>query len=148
MFRQLFRPRFPSNIFVQMFRPESALTVRVVVEDIFGCIEETSARISLTKDIEIYFPNVFSPNNDSTNESFFVIGNDLQVEKILNLNIYDRWGNLVFLNEDFLLNDPDAGWQGRFTNQEAASGVYTWICSIELINGEVLHFAGDVTLLR
>lgn len=68
---------------------------------------------------EQFIPNVFTPNGDGVNEYFqpqFREGiSGLQV------NIYDRWGKLVFQT-----NDPSAYWDGTFKGKQVPEGVYFW----------------------
>lgn len=60
-----------------------------VSSDIYYAIDD----ISLVKaPIEIYFPNVFSPNNDDINDMFEPIVLGLPDYEIF---IYNRWGNLI-----------------------------------------------------
>jgi gliding motility-associated-like protein len=46
-----------------------------------------------------YIPTAFSPNGDGVNDVFGVQGNALQKE-FFSLEIFDRWGNLVFESKD------------------------------------------------
>jgi len=136
------------DCFVQSFVPEQSLTVQISAMDIFGCIDEIEVRLNLEKVIGVYFPNVFSPNGDSENDIFYGFGKEEQVKTVRSLQIYDRWGNEVFANTDFSLNDPASGWDGRISANKAAQGVYTYIAFIELVNDDVLKFIGDVTLVE
>jgi len=90
----------------------------------------------------IYFPNVFSPNNDGRNDKFLPVFNCDVYDYIL--NVYDRWGNLVFVS-----NDIDTGWDGRFKEQYAEMGVYTYFCIYRSYEFDrERKIVGDVTLLR
>ena len=51
-----------------------------------------------------YFPNAFSPNNDGLNEVYKFEGN---FAKEMSVEIYDKWGNIVFASEDV-----DFEWDG------------------------------------
>ncbi|MBK8111129.1 MAG: gliding motility-associated C-terminal domain-containing protein [Saprospiraceae bacterium] len=80
-----------------------------------GCILEQPIEIRRTRTYTVLFPNVISPNQGgSTNGSFFPISPEGNVKTILYLNIYDRWGNLMFRKENFDPNVPDLGWDGYF----------------------------------
>jgi gliding motility-associated-like protein len=69
-------------------------------------------------------PNVFSPNNDGTNESYF-----LETKNVVKLElvILNRWGNVLFekTGED-LLNTPsnNPAWDGKINGVLASEGVY------------------------
>lgn len=66
-------------------------------------------------------PNVFSPNNDGTNDSYFM--STKNVVK-LELVIMNRWGNVVFeKSSDNLITDNPA-WDGKINGVLASEGVY------------------------
>lgn len=137
-----------SDCFEQIFIPEQSLQIAADVTDIFGCRATTSANINVEKRINIFFPNIIRLNNGGTNDRFFPIGSERQVEEVESMVIFDRWGSMVFEREGFQINDPTSGWNGSFNNQAIAQGVYTYFAKIRLINDEVLTFAGDVTVVR
>ncbi|OFY24642.1 MAG: hypothetical protein A2W98_05860 [Bacteroidetes bacterium GWF2_33_38] len=70
-------------------------------------------------------PNVFTPNNDGQND-FFIPGPYNFVEKI-DIEIYDRWGVLMFKTQD-----PDINWDGRNmeTKKIVPDGVYYYVCDV------------------
>ena len=67
-------------------------------------------------------PNVFTPNGDNRNE-FFIIKN-LEDYSNSKLTIYNRWGKIVYQNEDYL-ND----WNGTHykSGKDVAAGTYYYI---------------------
>lgn len=52
-----------------------------------------------------FVPNIFTPNSDGLNDRF-VVGN-IENRK-WKLEVYNRWGNLVYLSEDYQNN-----WNGE-----------------------------------
>lgn len=62
-------------------------------------------------------------------------------------NIFDRWGDLVFNREEFLL-DSFEGWDGMFGNRQLKPGVYIYFADISLDDGMRMRLRGDVTLVR
>lgn len=96
---------------------------------------------------EIYFPNAFSPNEDGFNDRFLPFdGGD--VELVIHLQVFDRWGGLIYEENNFQANDFDFGWDGRIGGRHANSGVYAWRSDIQFRNGVVKTFTGTVTLVR
>jgi gliding motility-associated-like protein len=72
-------------------------------------------------------PNVITANNDDVND-FFVIQNWEDYDKV-HLQIFNRWGNLVYENEEYQ-ND----WDGTDMNgAELKEGVYTYVVTPESI---------------
>ncbi|MEO1623755.1 MAG: gliding motility-associated C-terminal domain-containing protein [Bacteroidota bacterium] len=94
---------------------------------------------------QIYVPNVFSPNQDGVNDDFLPQANrDCQLTDF-HLQIFNRWGGLVFES-----HDQDQGWDGRYSNQkDLEMGVYVWVLTYEQagLPGRK-QLQGDLTLLR
>ena len=91
-------------------------------------------------------PNVFTPNNDEKNDILIPFPYS-SVEKI-DLQIFNRWGNLVFSTQD-----PNIRWDGKIqgTNQDASDGVYYYMCDVyELtLNGTNKRtIKGSITIIR
>lgn len=129
-------------------RPAGQTQFTLTVIDEFGCIYTDVVNIGVDPNYPIYIPNVFSPNNDGYNDFFTAFGG-IAIDFIVELKIFDRWGNLVFLGNNFLPNDPAGGWDGNYRGSPAASGVYAYMFDVQFIdNGPPIKYAGDITLLR
>lgn len=109
---------------------------------------EPSNKICIDIDVcDLYrIPNVFTPNNDQINDILIPFPYNF-VEKI-NLNIYNRWGQLVFKTEN-----PDILWDGKnqSTKQDCSEGIYYYTCDVyerRLSGIKVRTIAGIVHLLR
>ena len=86
---------------------------------------------------EITIPNVFTPRNaDTMNPSFYIEG--LENYDGVQVRIYDRWGNLVYTNDNYQ-NITDA-WYG----DDSADGTY-WF-TLRLPNG--FEHQGPVSIFR
>ena len=118
-------------------------TVKGVSND--GCEAEAKVNIKVFKRGEVFVPTAFSPDDNGTNDVFTVFGNQ-GVAKILDYSIFDRWGNQVFNEKNFPPNDPNFGWNGTYKNKQAQQGVYIYSIKIEMTNGKVRDFSGDVML--
>ncbi len=118
----------------------------VNISNICG-IGSTSIFVGYEDCRQVFFPNAFSPNNDGLNDVFLPFdGGD--VEQVLVLKIFDRWGGLVFENGAFLPNDLAAGWDGQMKGRAVEQGVYTWLAEVVFRDGFVQQLVGDVTLVR
>ncbi|MBL7791095.1 MAG: gliding motility-associated C-terminal domain-containing protein [Saprospiraceae bacterium] len=93
-----------------------------------------------------YIPNVFSPNSDGINDLFQVFtGEGVQVEQF-QLNVFDRWGNMLYSSEDYT-----AGWDGDYRSKAMNPGVYVWhLKAVVFRCGQLVGFEdkGDVTIVR
>ncbi len=120
-------------------------TLTIVHEN--GCFAIANLRIVVRPDIEIYIPNAFSPNSDGNNDGFTLFANE-EVEEILEMIIADRWGEIVYRNENFDPNDLSLGWNGTFKGENMNPAVFVYYFRVKLLNGTTRDFSGDVTLMR
>ncbi|WP_367388648.1 choice-of-anchor L domain-containing protein [Lewinella sp. LCG006] len=123
-------------------------TVELYLKDIFGCSQQLQAELIVEDRVDVFLPNAFSPNGDEHNDQWFLFGNTLQVERIEELLIFDRWGNMVFQATDWPINSERHGWDGTFRGQPLDPGVYAYSIRFRLVNGERRTLGGDVLLLR
>ena len=96
-------------------------------------------------DCDIYLPNIFTPNNDNTNDEL-EIGIFCDVESI-NFSIFNRWGQRIFSS-----NNIDVSWSGKMNQKDAPAGVYTAILDYKWkdTSGEIQEekILQTITLLR
>lgn len=88
----------------------------------------------------IAVPGAFSPNGDGLNDFYripvFAIRN-------FSLQIYDRWGTLVFQT-----SDPYFTWDGNRQGNACPEGVYAFILTAEGHSGQSIRKNGTITLIR
>lgn len=120
---------------------------QIQVIDIFGCKSLVELRIEVLRNLSVYVPNVFTPENQDNN-LFFPFGTEQHIRMVDNFYIFDRWGNRIFSNAGFLPNDPSAGWDGTILGVDAVAGVYAYIMEIVYSDGSTELLTGDVTLIR
>jgi gliding motility-associated-like protein len=73
----------------------------VYVRDASGCVKEYETEI---KESKFMIPNVFTPNNDGVNDTFFI--RNLPAGTFV--TITNRWGKIVYTSKDYQ-NDWDGG---------------------------------------
>jgi gliding motility-associated-like protein len=96
----------------------------------------------------IYIPNAFSPwREDGNNDIFMIFAKPGQVAQVDKFQIFDRWGDMVFSDQNFQPNDPSHGWDGRHRGKLMNPAVFVYYAEIRLIDGRVLLFKGDVTIV-
>ena len=95
-------------------------------------------------DVIIDIPEVFSPNRDGVNDRFVIIK---PFGTTLNLEIFNRWGNIVYANPNY-----NNEWDGRGTNnfigQDLLDGGYYYNLKAINKNGETKIFKGFVIIQR
>ena len=91
----------------------------------------------------VYAPNVFTPNNDGYNDSFYLtVENAAEVELI----ITNRWGNIVFQH-----TATNPTWDGKSktpSGADCAEGVYFYRYKVTGVVGDILEGHGFVHLVR
>ncbi len=122
-----------------------ALFSVAVVAPGLGCVDSTSVAVRVLERRRVFVPNVFSPDDDGLNDIFTVFGGS-EVRKIKSLQIFSRWGELLFEQKDFQPGDEKMGWDGRFRGKKMAPTVVTWSAEVEFIDDETRFFEGDLTL--
>ena len=90
-------------------------------------------------DFYLWIPNVFSPNGDGLNDTFYPIYDGLEN---MTFQIWDRWGRLVGEFYDF------EQWDGTKEGQAMPEGVYVYIVNANKPDGYAIERVGTVTLLR
>jgi gliding motility-associated-like protein len=112
-----------------------------------GCTSRAERLVQSLDKSFVYVPTAFSPNGDGTNETLTVYANPNRVELIRKLSIFDRWGNLLFTNNNFLPNDEKAGWDGLFKGKEVSPDVYVYVVEFLLFDKQIKTVSGDVTVI-
>ena len=114
------------------------------------CGDADSVYVELNvKVCEVDIPNVITPNNDGTNDYFYIENGENFDD--LQLWIYNRWGVLVYKNMNYgaACGDPsDSGcWSGENTQLggECPEGTYYWVVRIPSENQE---YNGTLSLFR
>ena len=118
-------------------------TLTIITEE--GCVIQDQVHINVYKPKDVYTPNIFSPNGDDQNDVFTIYAGKM-VDRILQVEIYDRWGEHVYSETPNITKMT--GWDGTFKNQELKQGVYIYYARILYIDGEESIITGDVTLVR
>jgi gliding motility-associated-like protein len=119
----------------------------VLVTDEDGCSATASVDLYVLKNRKVYIPNVFSPNDDGFNDRFTIYGSQ-EVDRIENLEIYDRWGEQIFVRKEFAPNDESVGWDGTFRGKPMNNAAFVYMVKIRFIDGEERVYKGDILLLR
>jgi gliding motility-associated-like protein len=119
------------------FLADTAGYISVVVTSEEGCIAEDELTVVSDCLDDLYFPNVFSPNQDGLNDIFkpvlFADIDDFHIQ------IYSRWGELIFESSSVL-----KGWDGTLNGvlQEMGTYVYSAIYRIgdseQILSGTVI----------
>ena len=119
----------------------------LTVTSIDDCIGSNTVNFIIDKVRRLYVPNAFSPNGDGINDVLAIFGGP-EVQEILSFNVYDRWGNHILNENNFLPNDANFGWNGSFRGKKVPLGIYIWTAEVLYIDGVTEMSSGEVSLIR
>jgi gliding motility-associated-like protein len=112
--------------------------------DYFGNCDNAKVLV-LINDVPFFIPQAFSPNGDGLNDQFEIKG--LARYKTVEIEIYNRWGNIVYQSGNYGEGNGKAGfWDGTVTSGmrvgsgPVPSGTYYYILKMnghENISGAV-----------
>jgi gliding motility-associated-like protein len=125
--------------------PDTGLQeLRLIVSNALGCRDTAVLWVDVIPEFRFFLPNAFTPNADNLNDEFAGTG-ILPSYSDFQLQIWDRWGQLVFETDS-----PYESWNGRFRNagREAPDGVYVCLVRFRGPRGEAFEHKGFVTLMR
>lgn len=127
----------------------SNVTVSLTATSLNGCVDSDEVNITIEDKVEVFIPNVLTPNQDGQNEFFTVYPTEIDAITLINeLSIYTRDGIKIFENVDFEHGIPELGWNGTQNSRTVPSGVYYYAATVSFVNGEVRSYTGYVSLLR
>lgn len=107
----------------------------------FVCPVDTVLMLEILPDGQLFLANAFSPNGDSYNDIFYVVGEGV-VE--MEMQIFDRWGRRISI-----LQSLQDGWDGRTAQGGSApEGVYTFRLEAVFNSGGRINRSGTITLIR
>ncbi|MEM7572472.1 MAG: PKD domain-containing protein [Bacteroidota bacterium] len=130
------------------FLADETREIRLTVVDELGCRATDNLTIIVRKGRPVFIPTGISPNGDNSNDVLLIYADNDQVEEIESFLVFNRWGESIFENYDFLPNDPVEGWDGTHRGQTLNPAVFVYVAVIRFTDGEVLTYSGDVTLVR
>jgi gliding motility-associated-like protein len=107
-----------------------------------GCMDTITSCVYVGNDFDFYIPDSFTPNGDGINDIFN--GKGVGITTYL-MNIFDRWGNLVFSS-----NDPSSGWNGKANGGSdiAQQDIYVYKIVLSDIYNVSHNYTGQITLFR
>src|SRR5690554_4776705 len=121
--------------------PETSTWYVVTATSVDGCTSSDSIYVKVIDPCnEAQFPTVFSPNDDGLNDFYCILGGCF---KYMELRIYNRWGELMFVS-----NDENECWDGTFRGERVNTGSYAYYFKGIQIDGKEVSFSGNINLIR
>ncbi len=106
-----------------------------------GCVDSVCFTVDVDVLEYINIPNVFSPNGDNNNDSWYIMNSGL---KDFQVEVYDRWGLKIWEAEAATIK-----WDGRTTaGVECTDGTYFFILKATSQTGKDYSTKGFINLMR
>ena len=122
------------------FENAGKYAVVLMVHNTWGCLDTIIKTVEVLLDFNVYVPNAFTPNGDGLNDLFFPV---LRGVKRYELQIFDRWGVLIFVS-----NDPELSWDGTLKGEPCPVAAYNYKLVLLNTSGEEKEYSGTVNLIR
>lgn len=125
-------------------------TYTLVVQDENGCSATGTIRVNIDPNRNVYVPNIFLPGNPRGLNDHFNPNVGRGVEQVNYMRVFDRWGSLMYERNTFYPNNNDfaEGWDGKYRDKFVMPGVYVYVIEVKFLDGRVLLYRGDVTVIR
>jgi gliding motility-associated-like protein len=115
-------------------------TVTLTVLDAAGCLIKVSKEVQIL-DYYLEIPNVFTPNGDALNDTFFP---KFRFIRNLQLQVMTLWGELIYRSQ----GQEDPGWDGLVSGQKAPEGVYVYTLRYQVPDGRTITSSSTFLLAR
>jgi gliding motility-associated-like protein len=107
------------------------------------CIDTTSKIVHIYEELNVFIPNMFTPNGDKRNDTWKPEMSEYSKEGY-QLSIFDRWGQRIFYT-----TDTEEKWDGTVNGKPVAPNtVYSYRVLVRDFTGQEYEFVGHVTVLK
>jgi len=119
---------------------EGTYYVLLTVTNENGCQDTVGQEITVYPPLRVYIPNAFTPNGDSINDTWGVVGEGFLY---YDMEIYDRWGKQLLSGRFTNANV----WDGTLNGIPVPQGIYIYKVFVEPPIGIEIREAGVVSVL-
>ncbi len=131
----------------QRFTPLGKTTLILTGVNGNGCIDTDSVTISVNTEYLLTVPNIIKIAPAEPENKFLSFSGDINFRKIVDLSIYDRWGNRIWYSTDVTPNEKLSGWDGTTKGAPVMPGVYVWVANLEYLDCNVITQKGSITVV-
>jgi len=130
-----------STVFNPVFKGVSEQLYTIEITTASGCLTVDTQLVKIVKQIAIYVPAAFTPDDDGLNDH---LKPTMYGIKTLNyFKVFNRWGQLMFES-----NRPYPGWDGMYKGVRQEMQTYVWIVDAIGADGNKYIRKGTSILLR
>lgn len=116
-------------------------TLTVDITTAAGCLTVDTQLVQTIKEVKLYVPTAFSPNNDGRNDLLRPIM--LGVKELKYFRVFNRWGQMVYNQQS-----QQPGWDGTLNGQVQGSSVFVWMAEAIGLDNRRYFQKGTVLLIR
>ncbi|MDD2635817.1 MAG: PKD domain-containing protein, partial [Bacteroidales bacterium] len=123
----------------------------------YECSDTAIRNITIRAENTVWAPTAFTPNGDGINDCFRVCGKGIN-RHTFDLKIYNRWGELVFMTEEYDENVDcsscgSGAWDGTDGSYNAGdkylpNGTYYWYARFTDLDAIGHEYQGNIQLIR
>jgi len=119
----------------------------IIATSDFGCIDSANITVYVICDhSQVFMPNSFTPNGDGINDRFYPRGKGLKTIK--SFRIYDRWGQMIFQQQNINTNDKGIGWDGTYKGVLLSPDVFVYVIDAICDTDQPISWQGNIALIR
>lgn len=130
-----------TNSFTPIFKGSSEQMYTIAIKKTNGCLTVDTQMVKTIKNIEIFVPNAFTPNNDRKNDVLRPLPRGIKT--LSYFRVYNRWGRLLFESKN-----PMAGWDGTIHGVKQPSQTVVWVIEGVGLDGKIYREKGFSILVR
>lgn len=128
---------------IHEFTDIGQFTIIQQVSNDSNCIDIHKITVDVRFDYYFYYPNVFTPNGDGLNDTFFPVKDGI---KSYSLEIFDRWGKRVY---DGRAQKDYHEWDGVYeSGTKGAEEVFNYFSTYVTELGKIETVSGYVLLIK
>lgn len=114
----------------------------MMITSVNGACKDTAyITIEVKEPTEVVIPNIFSPNNDGSNDAFYPT--TMKAVSELTIDIWDRWGKHVKT-----FDGKNGQWDGKSDGKECSDGTYFYIAKGKGTDKSEIEQTGFILLVR
>lgn len=119
-------------------------TVTLNANNEYNCPDQAHLVVTVKPSFELFVPNAFTPDGDEYNNAFVAKGYGI-LETDFTMEIYNRWGELIFESHNM-----EIGWDGSYGSgtERVQDGTYTWVIRFRDLTNTMHEKNGHLSLLR
>lgn len=114
----------------------------ITIDTKAGCRTVDTQFVNTIKEVKVFVPNAFTPNNDGLNDSFYPV--TIGIKEMQVFKVFNRYGQEVYS----MNSESSETWDGTFKGMQQDPGNFVWYFKGLGIDNKIYFRKGSVTLIR